>query len=233
MKSLNRNQIKYIAIAAMLIDHIAYAFVPEQSALYFVMRMIGRIAAPVMCYFLVEGFLHTSSAARYGVRLGAFALISQIPYSLMKTGTIQFTDWNMIATLLVCFLILECYIRIQNNFWKFFVIIILAAITYMWDWGVVAPVWVLLFLLFRENKPKQIMWYAVSIFIWLISNVFYNVYYGYEWYNQLWELGLLFLIPLIFLYNGEKGEKQKLVKWLFYYFYPIHIGIIVIIKYLI
>ncbi len=63
---LNRTQIKYIAIAAMLLDHTAaFLLTPERYpaliVLYIIMRTIGRIAAPVMFYFLVEGYVHTSS----------------------------------------------------------------------------------------------------------------------------------------------------------------------------
>ena len=63
---LNRTQIKYIAIAAMLLDHLAaFLLTPEKYpaliVLYIIMRTIGRITAPVMFYFLVEGYVHTSS----------------------------------------------------------------------------------------------------------------------------------------------------------------------------
>ena len=56
---LNRNQLKYLVIVAMLIDHIAWAFVPTVSVLGFVMHFIGRLTGPTMAFFLVEGFEHT------------------------------------------------------------------------------------------------------------------------------------------------------------------------------
>lgn len=40
---LNRNQLKYLVIAAMLIDHIAWAFVPTASLLGQAMHIIGRL----------------------------------------------------------------------------------------------------------------------------------------------------------------------------------------------
>jgi uncharacterized membrane protein len=57
--SINRNQLKYIAIVAMLIDHIAWAFVPTYTVLGEVMHFIGRLTGPVMAYFLAEGYIHT------------------------------------------------------------------------------------------------------------------------------------------------------------------------------
>ena len=47
---LNRNQLKYLVIAAMLIDHIAWAFVPTASLLGQVMHIIGRLTGPTMAY---------------------------------------------------------------------------------------------------------------------------------------------------------------------------------------
>ena len=64
MLSLNRNQIKYIVILAMLIDHIAWAFVPLASWQGQIMHMIGRLTGPTMAYFIAEGYVHTRSMPR-------------------------------------------------------------------------------------------------------------------------------------------------------------------------
>ena len=56
---LNRNQLKYLVIAAMLIDHIAWAFVPTASLLGQVMHVIGRLTGPTMAYMLAEGYHYT------------------------------------------------------------------------------------------------------------------------------------------------------------------------------
>ncbi len=86
--NLNRTQIKYIARTAMLMDHTA-AFLlqseknPALIVIYILMRTLGRIAAPVMFYFLVEGYIHTSSRMKYIIRLLSFGIFSQVPYSLV------------------------------------------------------------------------------------------------------------------------------------------------------
>ena len=78
--SLNRTQIKYISIAAMLLDHMAVFLLPPEKShvqivLYIIMRTIGRITAPLMFYFLGEGYIFTSSRLKYGIRLLCFGLI--------------------------------------------------------------------------------------------------------------------------------------------------------------
>ncbi len=56
--------LKIIAIIAMLIDHIAWAFVPTGTILGQVMHTIGRITAPIMSYFISEGFYHTHNVKK-------------------------------------------------------------------------------------------------------------------------------------------------------------------------
>ena len=71
---MNRNFLKYIAVAAMLCDHIALVFVGMNNPVGVAMRVFGRLTAPLMCYFLVEGFVHTRSKKKYGIRLFIFAI---------------------------------------------------------------------------------------------------------------------------------------------------------------
>ena len=81
-KGLNRNLLKYIAIIAMVLDHVAFLFIPPFSLSYQICRFIGKLTAPIMCYFLAEGYNYTSSKVKYGTRLLIFAIISQFAFSL-------------------------------------------------------------------------------------------------------------------------------------------------------
>ena len=87
--------LKFIAVITMLIDHMGVALVANMirqgvepfsfivaNDLYHVMRYIGRMAFPIYCYMLVEGFLHTRNIKKYGLRLLLVALISEIPSNL-------------------------------------------------------------------------------------------------------------------------------------------------------
>ena len=108
-KGISGSTLKMIAIVTMVIDHIGAAvlarllmvnglgeldqtnadaimqWLSANGALYWtytVMRMIGRVAFPIFCFLLVEGFLHTHDVKKYAMRLGLFALISEIPFDL-------------------------------------------------------------------------------------------------------------------------------------------------------
>lgn len=79
IKIMNSNNLKIVAIMAMIIDHIGYYFsFCIDPAVYSCMRIIGRIAMPIFAFLLVQGYLNTSKVNKYIGRLFTFALITQI-----------------------------------------------------------------------------------------------------------------------------------------------------------
>ena len=105
---LNRDQIKYIAVILMALNHIANIFLKEGTVPFLLLRNLGYFTAPVMCYFLVEGYYYTHSRKQYGQRLLLFALLSQIPFQIAfgEGQSWRLVRGNMILTLFICFLIL-------------------------------------------------------------------------------------------------------------------------------
>ena len=72
--------LKLIALISMMIDHVGVVYQPLfDFSLY---RYIGRIAFPIFVFFVAEGCRRTSNLGKFVLRLGAFALISEIPFTL-------------------------------------------------------------------------------------------------------------------------------------------------------
>ena len=84
-KGLNSNALKMIAIIAMTVDHLAWLLFPGYSTdgIALSMHIIGRLTAPIMIFFIVEGFFRTSNIKKYIGRLFIFAVISHFAYALM------------------------------------------------------------------------------------------------------------------------------------------------------
>jgi len=211
----------------MLMDHAAaFFFQPEKypalTSLYIIMRTLGRIAAPVMFYFLVEGFRYTSSKLKYGLRLLGFGILSQIPYSFARYGDISSSDLNVMITLLMSFLMLVVADRVKEKALKFIVVFIFMILTSFSDWGVLGPFMVWLFYIYREDKKKQLISYASLCLAQMVASVFIVSAGNLEWYEAVWQIGSFLPIHLICLYNGESGRKNIVNKWSFYLFYPLH-----------
>lgn len=230
MIKFNRNQLKYLAVVAMLIDHIGMMYIPITTPLGATCRIIGRLTAPIMCFFLAEGYEHTRSKFKYGTRLFVFALVAQPFYAYAHGNTILDTDFNMIFTLFLSFLVLLCFEKIDNIFLRFAAVVVLIYLSGYGDWGVTAPLWVLGFYCFKKSNSKTLICYSAIAAFWILRAIYNCINIGFPWYFELCQLGL-FMFPFIFLcYNGEKGGGGRFSKWFFYVFYPLHLFILAALK---
>lgn len=233
MISLNRTQLKYIAAAAMLIDHIGMMFIPVSTPLGTACRLIGRLTSPIMCMFLAEGFRYTKSKWKYALRLFIFALISQPFYAFAHGKLLTVPDFNMIFTLFLSFVMLCCVEKFDNIFLKTLSVAVFVALSYYGDWGITAPLWVLGFYCFSKNKEKQTYFFLAVAVFWIIRVTLNCIQKGYPWYSEYCQVGLFFFPFMLYAYNGEKGSNSKFSKWFFYGFYPLHLFVLRILQELI
>ena len=225
--SLNRTQIKYIAIMAMLLDHTAAFLLPPEkypalTVAYILMRTVGRIAAPVMFYFLAEGYHYTSSKLKYGLRLLCFGILSQIPYSLARYGTVTGTNLNVMITLFMSFVMLLLADKMKDKVMKGIVVFTFMILTSFSDWGVLGPFMVWIFHIYREDRKKQLISYFSLCMAQMMVAVLVISSGTVAWYDGIWQIGMFLPIILTNFYNGESGKKNIVNKWSFYLFYPIH-----------
>lgn len=228
LRILNRNALKYIAIIAMLLDHVAEGFLPQLSWQYQLMRFIGRLTGPVMAFFIAEGFIHTHDRDRYGKRLAIFALISWVPYSLFRYDGWPSISQSVIFTLLLGYVAIYIWDREDiSKSGKIVTTAALCGLSILGDWGVSDVLWPVFFFIYKDKPVQKWLSYyiAAALYIWPAF---------FDFRGSMYNLGLLFVpIILIFLYNGEGGSKKAIHKWFFYVFYPLHLLVLFILKKLI
>lgn len=122
---LSGSTVKIIAVAAMLIDHTAAVVLIRMLytdwsqglyGIYSVMRDIGRLGFPIFCFLLVEGFQRSKNLKKYALRLGIFALVSEIPFDLAITGhLVHFGYQNVYFTLLLGLLALCAFHFLEKH----------------------------------------------------------------------------------------------------------------------
>lgn len=87
--------LKLIALVTMIIDHVGAIFFPQ----FIWLRYIGRLSMPIYAFLLVQGYMHTRNFNRYALRMGIFALLSEVPYDLLFQGTwLEFQRQNILFT---------------------------------------------------------------------------------------------------------------------------------------
>lgn len=229
--------LKYIAIAAMTIDHAAYVFVNPDSMIYYFMRLFGRLTAPIMCYFIVEGFIHTKNIKKYFLRMLIFAIISQPFYFIMIFSRTPVNIFEFFANLNVmftfCLSLLSLIIMTNKKvpiIGKVILIGICFAAAEFCDWTYIIPAWTIIFFLFRNNKYMNVAFIIVSVL--LLVQRFLPQYDSFIQFS--YQLGVvLALIPLNF-YNGKRNLKSSnknkfFSQWIFYIYYPLHMTILILI----
>ena len=184
-----------------------------------VIRKIGRPAFPVFCFFIVEGFCHTRNVKNYAVRLGIFALISEVPFDLAIFGTpFHWGHQNVFFTLLLGLFVIAGLHLVEQHFAGTTVgktilrvglnaVIILTgcvlALVLKTDYDFKGILAITVLYLFRNRKKAQ-MWAGVIIFLLMDSL----------------EMFAALSFILIWFYNGTRGRQNK---YFFYFFYPAHL----------
>lgn len=231
-RGLTGNQIKWIAIVCMLIDHLAWAFVSFDSAGGQFMHVLGRITAPVMCFFIAEGYAHTRSVPRYAFRLGLFAVLSQFPFTLFESGKVQFVDWSagnetfsVLYTLFLSLLAVWAWDAVKNRLLRGVIVAGLCLLALPGDWMFFDIMFALIFWIHRGDFKKQALWFTFAAVLEEILCLFFSAAAGSPAYSQLFQLGMLLCLPLLARYNGARGGGRY-AKWAFYIFYPAHLLIL-------
>lgn len=239
-KGLSANALKYTAALAMLIDHIAWCFVDTYSFWGQVMHVIGRMTAPIMCYFIAEGYHYTKDVKKYLLRLGIFALISWAPFTFMEWGTppiyIESGQWyfNPVQGVIYTFFLglLALVIIHSENLSKAAKVLLLIPIfilSLIGDWMFLAIIWIMIFDIHRGSFKKQMLWFTI---VAVLMELFFLIV-GRGFAESLFQMGVLLAIIPLYFYNGKRGGEKFAVfnKWFFYVFYPLHMAILGYIRF--
>ena len=243
--------LKMIAVITMLIDHSAAAILEEilrrmpswgpitmynwqnWYRLDLVLRGIGRMAFPIYCFLLVEGFTYTHSKVKYAIRLFIFAFISEIPFDMalfksywdMNHNNVFFTLLIGLLTIWAADFVMEhladgtnekispILLRILRTILLvgiFLVGCVVASKVFCCDYGASGICAIYVLYMFRNQR---LVGFATAVVLLGIMS------------GTLELLALLMLIPMYF-YNGTRGKQHK---YFFYAFYPVHLLILALI----
>ena len=258
MKKINGNTLKLIACITMFIDHAAAGIIvpavrnglfPDSisfdtlNIIYKILRGIGRSAFPIFCFLLVEGFIHTKNRLRYALSLLIFGLVSEPFFDVCFYAKEDIFNLNIFSV------ISQNKDPISEKCNVYFTLL-LGLLTI---WGMektleatkklgahviisyaIAAMTASLGIFVAEKISSDYHGYGVFLIIifYLLRN--YNPVNLIGGYLSLLSLGTEYLsLPAFFLlycYNQKRGRSLGRLKYLFYAFYPAHIGFIIFLR---
>ena len=239
-KGLSGGALKWIAIITMLIDHIGavvltrvllnYHYAADLSVqdeeyviwynIYQFSRAIVRLAFPIFCFLLVEGFYRTSNKSKYVARVAIFALLTEVPFDLAFSGKPVFWGYqNVMLTLLIGMMVMwGCQLLEKYMAEKQYLLLagqgicVVAGMLVAWllhtDYSFKGIICIMVLYFFRSNRIWQCMAGALSV---------------------VWEAEAMFSFLFIYLYNGQRGKQPK---YFFYIFYPAHLLLLYLVSYI-
>lgn len=233
--SLSGFHLKYIALITMTLDHIGAVLCTPGTAPYAILRAYGRIAFPVFCFLLIEGYMHTSNHKAYLKRLFLFALISELPFDMAlyhfpMAGSQQliFYHQNIFFTLSLGFLTMCLIDRfvISEPFWALLCTILPVFLSqyFRFDYGAFGIMVILLFYGAKKVYPTMPKFYSYTLALSPLLTV-----------GDWKRIFVLLSLPLFLLYNGQKGSPLPGAKTLpggkffFYWYYPCHLLLLAVL----
>ncbi len=235
---MTSNMIKLIACISMLVDHAGLVLFDNDI----VMRSIGRIAMPLFAFFIGEGCRHTSNRLKYFLRVFILGIICQAVYTAVEliTGSFNSLYLNILLTFSLSILICFAYLNFEESESKrrgavLFLSAIILGLLFdffcmnsqkltgfgvAFDYGIVGALLPLAAIIFKDRRKKLLL-FSLAVAVFTVN----------ECIGSSYSVFALLSLPIIYAYNGKRGEKR--FKYGFYIFYPLHLALIYLIDMLI
>lgn len=222
---LNNNALKLIALVTMTLDHIGLVLFPRVLWL----RLIGRLAMPIYAYMIAEGCTHTASMGKYLGTMAAFAAVCQGAYLFCMASLYQCILVTFSLSIGLIWLIR--WAKGQQKLYPWLAVALGVGAVYfvtVWlprllpgtdfsvdygFWGVMLPVGIYL----GRTKGQKLLLAAGLLALVAFTG----------WEGQWFALAALLLLAR---YDGTRGRWK--LKWLFYFYYPLHLLVLHGISYL-
>ena len=215
---MNSFALHILAMLLMLCDHLQLTLLPELP----ILRCVGRLAFPLFAFMAVEGYLRTRSLKNYLLRLLMLAVISEIPFDLLVSGSVFYpVHQNVIWTRVLGLCCIWAFENIAADRQRLLSAVVIiaslgAAIIADVDYSSAGVLTLLAFYAFRGSTVRCRLLQLLSLgFINLVLLGGVELTFPYQ------ALAVLSL-PIIWLYDGSQGPHNGFIKAANYLFYPAH-----------
>lgn len=197
-----------------------------------------------MCYFIAEGYHYTKNIDKYTARLFIFAFVSHFAYIFFSENFVDCRSfipfyygeilnqtsvmWSL-AWGLVMLRVVNSK-KINRDITKALLVILICIISFPSDWSCVASLCILAFGTNRDNFKTQMLW--MIFYVAIYSAVYF---FSIDKIYGILQMSVVLAIPVLLMYNGKRGKNQtvnKIMKWSFYIYYPLHLFIIGLIQFI-
>ena len=220
----NSFHLKLFAVLFMIVDHIAYYTISPDIPIYTIMRIVGRLAAPIFWFCFVEGYKRTKNKTKYKLRLLVSASIMSIGnmalHYLLDTNRLSLLTPNMFLSFFMCALLVDTIQQCikSKSRWQSLLLFMLSIIVILLigqccEYSYFIICFVLLYHFVKNDIMKNLLYILMITALSLLLKA----------PLQIFAIGSLFFFMI---YDDKKPRHNW--KYFFYIFYPAHVWAFVI-----
>ena len=225
-RALSSFVLRLIALVCMCVDHAGLALFPSAGAF----RCVGRLAFPLYCFLLAQGFAHTRDIRAYARRLLLLACVSEVPFDLLIFGRVSSAmEQNVIFSLLLGLMALYAAKALAKRPLPCALAILalmLLAMAAQVSFGWLGIALCLAYGYAGDDKKRQALFTVLLTLLYSFTLLLSGVARAWVTVSLCAALSVL---PIL-LYNGRPGPRGKALTFCFYAAYPLHLCALLVIR---
>jgi hypothetical protein len=236
LRFLTGNMIKIIAAVLMVVDHTGVILMQEGG----ILRILGRISMPLFAYMIAEGAKYTKNKLKYLGMIAGLATACQLIFyfAMHELYMCILVTFSLSITLIYALDFVKwAYLSGKGNVFiqaiSIILLFVLVGATYYLTtifqidygfFGIMMPVFASITDMRGYEIPEKSRWIESNFVRVLLMAIPMLLRMAYSepimWYSFL-------ALPILLLYSEKRGRWK--MKYFFYIFYPVHLGLIYII----
>ena len=199
----------------MTADHVSTAFLEPDTFLYFLCQFFGNFTIVIMCFFLVQGLIHTRSVLNYALRLLGWAMVSEAPFILLFGLKL-----NVLFTLLASLIIIYLFDR-KGWVYAITALALFFPISLICDWSIIAPVFTVIYYVLRKQHKEPLSLVLIPGSYFILKTILYTETH-FEYVLGTISMVIISGLVLSLIPTVKEHHKGRMSGLIFYVYYPLH-----------
>lgn len=220
----SRDFLKLVAIVAMTADHVSAYLMEHGTIAYEICQFFGNFTIVIMSYFIAQGLKYTHSVRRYAIRMLVWAVISQLPYYLLRHDS----GLNVLVTLLGS--LIAIYL-LDRKGWDYFILafVVFLPISLFSDWVFLPLIFTIIF--YEADKYDK-KWLPIVLLpgVMFIIRLLISSGSIARYISEAVAFAIITSIIYLLRDRTEIKVEGKLPGFVFYAYYPMHLFAILIFQ---
>lgn len=220
----SRDLLKLVAIIAMTADHVSTYLMEHGTIAYEICQFFGNFTIVIMSYFIIQGLKYTHSVRRYAIRMLIWAVISQLPYYLLRHDS----GLNVLVTLLGSLIAVHL---LDKKGWGYYILAfaVFLPISLFSDWAFLPLIFTMVFYEADKHDKKWISIVLLPV-VMFATRLLISIDSIARYMSEVVAFVIITTVIYLLRDRTERKAKGMIPGFVFYAYYPCHLMLILLLK---